>query len=174
LISDHLRWVVPRETPNGSYQLILIAGNTEIALAVVEIAGVARAYDPPPVQHRSNARFGTGLELRGYTLETNQGILSLSLVWHVSEVVSDDYKVFIHLVDDVGAIIEQRDAMPLDNAYPTSLWLMGEFIEDNYAFQIPDQPYSIRVGFYMPETGDRLPVSVGGEEQSNGYLVIIP
>jgi hypothetical protein len=174
LVADHLRWVVPRELPNGIYELVMNAEGTKIALGTVEIVGVARVYDPPPVQYRSDARFGTALDMWGYTLETSDDELRLSLVWHAAEEVSADYKVFVHVVGEDGAIIEQRDAMPLDNTYPTSLWLVGEYVDDTYTFSAPNQPYSIRVGLYLLETGDRLPVSSGGEIQEDGYLVINP
>ncbi|HLU11775.1 MAG TPA: hypothetical protein VK003_19020, partial [Oceanobacillus sp.] len=174
LVMDHLSWVVPREQANGSYQIILSVGDSEIPLGTVEIAGVARVFDPPTVLHRSDVQFGAALDLWGYTLETNEDGLYLSLVWHADDVVSADYKVFVHVVDENGAIISQRDAMPLDNTYPTSLWLVGEYVEDRYNFEMPDQSYSIRVGLYLPETGERLPVEAGGEIQPDGYLVINP
>lgn len=174
LVTDHLRWSVPREQPGGTYTLLLHTSGEEITLGTLEIAGIARVYDPPPVQHLTDARFGAALQLWGYALESSDDELHLSLVWHTDEAVSADYKVFVHMVDEDGTIIDQRDAMPLNNSYPTSLWAAGEYVTDSYQFSLPSRSFSLRIGFYLPETGNRLSVFADEATLPDGYLVIIP
>jgi len=50
--------------------------------------------------------------------------------------------------------------MPMNGAYPTSLWLSGEFVADTHSIVLqPDLPpgdYTLKVGLYYAETGARL------------------
>jgi hypothetical protein len=174
LVTDHLRWSIPREQPGGTYTLMLDAGDDEIALGMVDVSGVARVYEPPSVQHSTDIRFGDVLRLWGYTLEATGDDLQLTLVWRAEQAVSADYKVFVHMVDEDGAIIDQRDAMPQGNTYPTSLWEAGEYVTDLYELRLPDRSFSLRIGLYLPETGERLPVFAGGTHLPDDYLVINP
>jgi hypothetical protein len=53
--------------------------------------------------------------------------------------------------------VAQRDVMPVDNRYPTSLWAEGEYIADEHHFDnLPSGAYQIRVGLYDPSNGVRL------------------
>jgi 4-amino-4-deoxy-L-arabinose transferase-like glycosyltransferase len=174
LVTDHLRWSVPREQPGGTYAIWLRAGSDEAELGLLEISGVARVYEPPPVQHLIDARFGDALRLLGYTLETIDGEVHLALVWQADEVVSADYKVFVHVLDVDGTIIDQRDAMPRNNTYPTSLWAAGEYVTDLYYLPLPQQSFALRVGLYLPDTGERLPAYSAGVHLPDDYLVIAP
>jgi hypothetical protein len=51
--------------------------------------------------------------------------------------------------------------MPQNNTYPTSLWLVGEYIEDTITLQYPDEPNYLIVGLYNSKTGDRLQTPSG-------------
>ena len=70
------------------------------------------------------------------------------------------YTVFIHLLDEGGNIRGQRDNVPGQGTLPTSGWAEGEVIADAYyiptAPDAPPGPYTIAVGMYDAETGDRL------------------
>ena len=52
--------------------------------------------------------------------------------------------------------------MPQDNAYPTSLWLPGEFVADTYSLPALPDVERVRVGLYNPQTGVRLALNEGG------------
>jgi hypothetical protein len=90
----------------------------------------------------------------------------LSLRWQCLQSMDTDYTVFVHVVDAEGRIWGQGDAMPVDGERPTSSWELGEIIEDEYELKIdvegPREGYTIELGMYVQETGDRLPVSMGG------------
>jgi hypothetical protein len=78
--------------------------------------------------------------------------------------VDQNYKIFVHLFDPTTEqIVAQSDAMPRDNAYPTSRWFKGEVVTDTIALSlagVPAGPYRIAIGLYLPPN-DRLPV--GGD-----------
>jgi 4-amino-4-deoxy-L-arabinose transferase-like glycosyltransferase len=88
-------------------------------------------------------------------------ILRLDVVWQASELLAERYKVFVHLLNEPGQVLSQRDSEPLAGLRPTSEWTPGEKIADKYGLWLPaDLPpgeYRLVLGLYHPETGDRLP-----------------
>lgn len=102
----------------------------------------------------------------GYTQRTAPGEeLLLALEWESLRPVDKNYQVFVHLLDEGGQRLAQRDGQPLLWLRPTSTWQAGERILDRYALLLPaDFPsgrYRLSVGLYDPATGERQPVSVG-------------
>jgi hypothetical protein len=64
-----------------------------------------------------------------------------------------NYTVFNHLVGPAGQVVAQTDGEPVGGARPTSGWLPGELLEDNYAILLPEGlpagEYALRVGLYL-------------------------
>jgi hypothetical protein len=100
------------------------------------------------------------LAVRG-PLQTNDG-LRLNVVWQPLQTFTEDWKVFVHLVNAAGEVVAQFDGQPLEGAYPTSRWIPGELIADSYPLLLPEEnspgPYRIFLGLYNEATGARLPV----------------
>jgi hypothetical protein len=115
-------------------------------------------------QHSMNQPLGDAphLTLIGYDLTNeNRQTLKLRLYWRSEVVLPLDYTVFVHVRDEAGQIIAQQDQLPLQGAYPTSLWDPGEIIADEIVIPLPpafDDNYEIVVGMYDFNTGARLPV----------------
>jgi hypothetical protein len=114
--------------------------------------------------------FGGRIALRGYAFppEAAPGdILTLELYWEALAPVERDYHVFIHLVDQAGDLVAQRDGQPVLWTRPTSGWSPGEEIEDKYGVLLPEAlepgPLFIRVGLYLPESGERLLTDGSGD-----------
>ena len=88
--------------------------------------------------------------------------LHLSLYWQALAEMTEDYTVFVHLVDDEGRAVAQHDGQPLQGFYPTSFWDEGEVIPDEHSVPVdsslPVGEYELVVGMYLLATGDRLPV----------------
>ena len=72
--------------------------------------------------------------------------------------MEEDYTVFVHMLDEDGQRVTQHDAWPQAGNFPTSLWVAGEYVADDYAFVDDLAPgrYDILVGFYLASTGQRL------------------
>lgn len=174
LLMDHLYWSIPRDQMGEIYVVVLQTENGEVSLGQVEISGIARQMLPPEAAHLTDLRLGDALHLRGYDLDLTADQLRLDLVWYASQPVRESYTVFVHLVDQNGLIIDQRDAMPQGNQYPTSLWMPGEYVTDSYIFPIFSQPISVRVGMYLPETGVRLPVFDAEGRLISDYVELKP
>jgi hypothetical protein len=67
----------------------------------------------------------------------------------------------VHVLDPQGHdVVAQRDAEPLSGRAPTSSWMPGEIIDDEFAVALPATlppgEYPIEVGVYEERSGTRL------------------
>ena len=160
LVTDHAVWPIPRDLAAGDYQLVLRSADASVTLANVSIAGLPRDFERPDSAQTVDAAFGGVVALVGYDLTPTGTGFTLDLVWQALAAIEDDYTVFVHVVDAGGNIVAQRDVFPQDGAYPTSLWLAGEYVRDRYVFDgLPAGDYDVLVGLYSQETGQRLTVT---------------
>jgi hypothetical protein len=140
--------------------------------------------EPPPVssleiEHPVEAKLGDKVRLLGYNAESSfrpGDNIHLNLFWQCLEKMQQDYTVFIHLVDEKGSIVAQKDNPPVDGFYPTMKWEPGEIVRDQYDVVIaPNTPrgrYQLRVGMYQPNTGQRLTVlDLEGKELGDGVIL---
>jgi hypothetical protein len=55
----------------------------------------------------------------------------------------------------------QKDNPPAKGSRPTTTWVKGEYIADEYTIPVhpeaPEGTYTLYVGFYNPQTMERLP-----------------
>ncbi len=135
-------------------------------LTTVRVAEREHSYQLPPIQHAMRVNLGDQVEFHGYSLESAQvepdGVLRLTLYWRARQRMTVSYTVFTHLLGQDGSIWGQRDNIPVQGTYPTTGWVEGEVITDEYEITIhPEAPpgdYQIEVGMYEAATGQRLPV----------------
>jgi hypothetical protein len=118
------------------------------------------------------------MRLRGYRLEQQEDVVSLTLLWRSERRMATDYKVFVHIFDPgTGIPVAQDDSMPLHWTYPTSYWSPGEVVTDVILIsveQVPPGVYGVGVGAYDPARGERLPVYNNlGQVQPDGRLVLV-
>ncbi len=114
---------------------------------------------------------GDEIVLLGYSLVDNQlaagDIAQITLFWQADETPSQRYKVFLHVLDDGGQIVGQRDAEPGGGAQLTTLWEPGEVVADNHGVHIhpatPPGAYDVTVGLYNAATGHRLVTPDGAD-----------
>ena len=140
----------------------------DIPLAQVEVAELERQFERPDIQHPLRADLGERIALLGYGLRTPQvepgGTVELALYWQARGRVGTSYTVFTHLLDGEERIRGQRDSLPAGGARPTTGWLPGEVIVDEYAFPVDADAlpgdYILEIGMYDALTGERLPVVV--------------
>jgi hypothetical protein len=106
-----------------------------------------------------------GMELVGYDLDQPSyrpgKIVYLQLWWRATARVEADWTVFTHLLGppktDGSLLWAGRDARPGQGSVPTTAWVSGDLILDEYQLQLPtDAPagqYQIEVGLYNPAAG---------------------
>ncbi len=92
--------------------------------------------------------------------------VTVTLLWQDLGTFSDDYTVFVHVVDAQQKIWTQRDKPPANGTRPTSSWQRGELLRDEYALTIPnDAPPNLRieVGLYRSRDGLRMATTNGDD-----------
>jgi hypothetical protein len=138
-----------------------------------------RYTSPPPIQHPQQAILGQQIRFLGYDLHHSPfrpgGQIYLTLYWQALGKIEEDYTVFTHLLDSEGRLRVQKDNPPVSGLLPTSAWEVGEFIQDRYILSLaPDVPpgeYQLEIGMYQLETGQRLEVREGPEEEGDRILL---
>jgi 4-amino-4-deoxy-L-arabinose transferase-like glycosyltransferase len=122
------------------------------------------------------ARFEKGLTLVGHRLTAaSPQELRLSLFWLADAEIEADYTVFVHLTRD-GTILAQDDSLPARGYYPTSLWRVGDIVDDEHTLALPE-PYDpgkhkLVVGFYQLETLHRLQVLDEAGKPVSDHVII--
>jgi hypothetical protein len=125
------------------------------------IAPPARNFTAPNMPQPLDAIFGGHIQLLGYGLKREGDVLKIDLAWQALRDITSNYKVFAHVFDPATeTIVAQWDAMPRDNAYPTSRWIADEVITETLTIPltaVPPGEYRLAIGLY--DTAGRLPVS---------------
>ncbi len=125
-------------------------------------------------------RFGEAIRLRGYTLSATSlragDVLGITLFWEAVARPQARYTVYAHLLAEDGHLVAQMDGQPQGGAAPTDGWEPGQSVRDGYAILIPEGTppgrYTVRVGLYRLETGERLPVfDAGGQPLGDGLVL---
>jgi hypothetical protein len=129
------------------------------------------------------AQFADKLSLLGYDLQGERiapgGEISVSYYWKALEAMDEDYVIFVHFIRREHSMLDpetvtrlkrkfgrpitdwfQQDHEPLSGAYPTSQWIPGELVREDYIVAIPPgiEPgeYEIWLGVWNPLTETRL------------------
>jgi len=117
------------------------------------------------------ASFGPHITLHQAELTGN----TLTLLWQTSEVIEQNYTIFIHVLDNQGNLLNQADGVPFDGLYPLPHWLPGQLIEDTRLLDLSGQPQMLAIGIYDPATGQRLPAfdSSGQPLPDNSFVLTV-
>jgi 4-amino-4-deoxy-L-arabinose transferase-like glycosyltransferase len=140
----------------------------------IQIHGIdyAEIYQiPRPYEHSLDAQFGTAIHLWGYSFTHNDdNSLTITPSWDVRDHISDDYMLFVHLIDQQGTKIAQSDLSPAGDGPPTSTWEVGQQVSVPINLfpseQLQAGQYRIIIGLYHPETWARLPLTRGPQFDS--------
>jgi len=184
------RMQIPPDAESGDFDVALVLWDSSggealtptLSLGTLSISGRPHYFDLPAPEYPLTADFGPALRLLGYDLDlaapTPGGEIQITLYWQALDTVGEDYKVFVHLYHPTipGGLPGQHDSPPGNGAFPTSGWLPGEVVADSHVVPIePEAPAGVcelGVGLYVPESGERLPVVVGGERQPDNVLIV--
>ncbi|MCS6910744.1 MAG: glycosyltransferase family 39 protein [Anaerolineales bacterium] len=125
--------------------------------------------------------FERGLQLTGYRFvnpEPRAGdSLRLTLFWEAREPLAEAYTVFVHFVAPDGFYIAGADGVPRNGKRPTFTWAAGETVIDPRLIPLPtDLPpgeYFVEVGWYIPDSGQRLRTSDGADKVRLPQAVVV-
>jgi len=150
----------------GSEPQVELGAPTQIALLDHDFLVLPRGH----TAGLSRGQTTVPLALHG-ALQAND-ILYVNVVWHPLQPLSEDLKVFVHLVAADAEVMAQYDGRPRSDNYPTTQWAPGELIPDSYPLRFPADappgPYRVFLGFYDEGTLSRLPVPA----DSNGRVIL--
>ncbi|MDQ6671618.1 MAG: hypothetical protein M3069_12875 [Chloroflexota bacterium] len=144
-------------------------GNAAVRLGSIKMSGRAHVFDPG-AGDASEAFFGGAMQLLNDRLEPAQARpndkVTVHLRWRGAAQMQAAYKVFVHVLDPSGQqVVAQRDAEPQDGKAPTTGWVVGEIIEDQYVITLPAKlsagEYPVEIGVYDARSGDRLSLPNG-------------
>jgi len=184
LVRSLQRLMVPAGAPSGTYRLVLglhesgsarpvalrhwlLDTGYSFELGGLEVRGRAHQTEPPvSVPYPLTVRLGDGIRLLGYSLDEQEvvagGTVGLTLYWQALSEMDTSYTVFNHLIDGENRIWGQKDAVPGAGTLPTSSWISGEYVVDEYQIVVqadaPSGQYVIETGMYDLETMTRLPI----------------
>jgi hypothetical protein len=160
---------IPPTTAAGDYTLSLALQDPASGAVLgtythpeaVQIQERQRVWELPHLDQEVGARFGGMIELAGYSFMESEESLHLTLYWRALSTPDRHYMLFVHLADrETGWPVEQVDTMPRAFTYPTGMWAPGEIISDAVSLplaSVASGRYALAVGWYDPDTEDRLP-----------------
>jgi len=161
---------------------LAVAGMAALT-AVVPFTVLAPHYAPPapltaeaiaaipvPLAEGNGVDLGGEMRLLGYGLEVDAAqpgqALRLTLYWQSLIAMDRNWSIFVHVVDEAGVILAQRDRYPGQGALATTLLQPGDTWADAYVIAIPDAAYAptaayLEVGLYDLADGARAPLADG-------------
>jgi hypothetical protein len=119
------------------------------------------SVEPAPGYQVLDLAFGEDIWLQSYVLETSDEGIDLTLYWSADEQPTEDYQVFVHVLDGAGEMLAQDDGAPVQNRYPTSQWREGVTIADPHHIPVENLPddFRVYVGLYRLSDQTRLPIT---------------
>jgi hypothetical protein len=176
-----------KQVDGQAISLPLVQGGQIVNATSVNIGPIKIGNAPPGFTLESanpqvalNHPFGEPLALTLLGYDLNDGAdqpiqnlkskienLKLTLYWRSESILPVDYTTFVHLKNQDGDVIAQKDQPPLNGTYPTSLWDRGEIIADAIVVPLPvglsTGKYQLVAGMYDFQTGERLTVPGNSE-----------
>ena len=126
------------------------------------------APDPPnPLE----ANFDHQVRLLGYKTPQlkpvdDSQLLTLDLHWQAVTTPPNLIR-FVQLVGPNGLVYGQNDSVPDGGNYPTHLWRPGEIVVETVTLPVqadrPPGQYTLYLGLYQPDTGQRVSVLGAGD-----------
>jgi hypothetical protein len=144
----------------GNYQVILaVEGGGTAVVGTFSLEAHPRQFTSPQPQTTTQLIWPEALNLVGYDLNTANDTVTITFYWQAEQRMDTSYKFFVHALDvQTGAVAAQVDAIPQNWSYPTNWWEADEFVADTVTLTVPVGTYDLMVGWYEPDTGERLPV----------------
>lgn len=122
---------------------------------------------PDEMALKPQAGFGEIVELVGHQvwLPPEPDALTIWLYWRPLRQTTAQYKVFVHLSGAANTPLwSQDDRYPQNGRISTTDWSLAAIYRDVYSVPLSSVPagdYTLRVGWYNPDTNERLPLPTG-------------
>jgi hypothetical protein len=163
VVNARLSYEPDQDLPPGEYEIRLLLRESAAEQDTGESVSLGQVIFGEELQPEASWRDTFSLE--SYTVSQLMGdtsSLDVNLNWRSLSETDESYKIFLHLLnEDSGEVMTQTDIVSRDWTYPTYQWQAGESIEDFVSLPVTGVPpgaYRLTVGFYVPESGQRLDV----------------
>lgn len=162
---------LPMDIPSGRRALLVRSGEWWTELGELNVVPRKGTFELPHPEVPAEVSFGGRVRCLGHDLVLDSVAAGQSfdvvLYWQAQRQMRENYKVFVHLVDEKGGIIAQHDGVPMGGEYPTTLWASYEIVRDVHTLSVPDSAvvgdYRLLVGLYEARTGRRL-IPLGSDD----------
>ncbi len=127
-----------------------------------------RQFKQPILPYSLEADFAQQIRLFGHTSPqvSPDDTLTLTLGWQTMS-QPDQLIRFVQLIGPAGQVYGQVDSHPDFGTYPASMWQPGEIVVETVTLPLqterPSGQYTLHIGWYRPDTGERLRLLSGGD-----------
>jgi 4-amino-4-deoxy-L-arabinose transferase-like glycosyltransferase len=153
------RLLSPTRAEAGRWELIVTLGATEHVLGEVEVIAPTARFDAPTPRVSLDADLVGAARLLGLDARPD----GVTLYWRAVGPASANYAVFVHALGADGRIVAQHDGQPAAGTRPARAWQADEVIVDDHPLRRPPETVALAIGLYDPATGQRVPLSGGGD-----------
>lgn len=151
----------------GYHFLRLASGGNSVVFGSVKV----RPRTAPPAVAPPLAQWSEPIALERWRQARQGDDVAVSFDWLAAGEVSRGYTLFVHFSNSSGKVVAQADSPPQDGLYPTSLWDTGDLVNDVHLVKAPPPGrYRLSIGWYRPDTGQRLALANGGDELDLGEI----
>ncbi len=169
-------------TDDGEQLTSLMGGENGVILRNVRITERHPLSAAAAPGHEEVYRLGGDIQLVGHLAEIvgDPPAARVTLYWRAGETPTENYTVFIHILDRDGKRIAEKDHQPVNARYPTSSWAPEQVIEDTHVVPLPAgaelQGLEVAIGLYRLSDGERLPAtdSRGTRLEEDAILLPLP
>ncbi len=148
----------------------------ELSLAIQHLRFV-----PEPAQYSARTTYGDTLELldaSAPTLARTGDPLVVHFAWRATEQMTQEYTMFLHLLDANKTLIAGNDSPPAHGNFPTILWQSGQIVKYNVPLVIPPNTppglYTLSVGWYVWPSLEHLLLPDSAADFTIGVIQIAP
>ncbi len=141
-------------------------------LTTVHVASRPREFAAPVTSLPLDVSFDEVAQLVGANVNRSGTQITVTLFWQGQAMTTTNYTAFVQLLNADGSVAQQIDRWQIAFDAPTSTWLPGQVIADQYVFEVSSSSPSIGVGLYQAATGERLPAVKNGQRLPQDRVII--
>lgn len=182
---------LPIEVPAGMYDLHFTvidratgqpltnrAGESALVeLTKVNVATRPRSFTSPTAAYPLDVKFDQVAQLNGVDVKRSGSAITVTLYWQAEAITTTNFTAFVQLIGADDQVQQQIDNWQIAFDAPTSTWIPGQVIADQYVFEVSSSAPSpdaaaIGVGLYNAATGERLPAYAADRRLPQDRVVI--
>ncbi|HRF95267.1 MAG TPA: hypothetical protein PLZ51_08730, partial [Aggregatilineales bacterium] len=182
-------WIhIPEDAPAQISDILIVKlydGDTLEQLPIigrddtpVDVANIGTiAINAPPTTTNILYRLADKIGLSQPTASITENGVQVCLTWSALEFPEGNYNVFVHILSTNGSPINQYDAAPLNNRYPTGGWRKGEQVNECVTISLESlttDDFLIGIGMVDAVTAARLRMTRADGTQITNDILLIP